>query len=108
MRKPMKTILLAALLAGTVPALAEDTRLSADPQGLSRQLSQVDTAYRRGCLSRRERDEVWDAVESYAEVVDMDWERIRRNAKSFRSGRDNCATANGILRNSRIFSSTAE
>jgi hypothetical protein len=104
----LKCLMIAALIGTASPAWADTiVRLQGDPHAMELQLSRIDTAYRKGCIDRRDRDEVWRAAESAASMTGMDWERIRRNAKSFQSSRDNCEAARNIVDHARAFN-TAE
>lgn len=98
----MKKLLIVLLLT-TAPALAEDTRIQGDPHALGMQLSKVDTAYRQGCINRRDRDEVWGAAEVMAEITHMDWAKVQRIGKSYRYNSIKCSTARGIVGHARGF-----
>ena len=104
----MKKLLIVMLL-WAAPALAEDRRISeTEMNKLGRQLSQIDTAYRQGCIKRRERDLVWSEAQSLVEMMDWDWARVDRIGKSYRANSVKCDTARGIVRDAHISSRMAE
>lgn len=99
----MRKLMMVLMIAGAAsPAWSYDKRDEA-AQRISRELAMVDAAHRKCGISASDRRAVWDAAEAASDIVGMDWERIRRNAKSNAGIRVDCDRVHFLVNDAQYF-----